>query len=226
MVTLVPLLDRTDASNLDALAIASSRLLDARDVTVSLMVDAVGVAVGRSSDLALRAHELQLALGEGPTLDGSRGAVRCPDLADDTRWPLAASRLRELGVVGVRSTPLRDGSECLGALTEYGTAAAPGRPTEPGALPSEDVASAVARTILRSGSILGPTGSNEPFTWLLTGEGRRSAVIHQASGMVAIQIGCDVNEALLRLRARAFADDLTPLEIARAVVERTVRFER
>jgi hypothetical protein len=50
-------------------------------------------------------------------------------------------------------------------------------------------------------------------------------VEHQASGMVAAQLGISVREALIRLRAHAFSHDLGLNDVARAVVGREVRFD-
>jgi hypothetical protein len=49
--------------------------------------------------------------------------------------------------------------------------------------------------------------------------------VHQAAGMVAVQLGIDVADAVLRLRAHAFATG-TPLQkVAEDVVDRRLRFD-
>jgi hypothetical protein len=48
-------------------------------------------------------------------------------------------------------------------------------------------------------------------------------VVHQASGMVAVQLGVSVAEALARLRAYAFGSDLLLTDVAEAVVARKLR---
>jgi hypothetical protein len=50
-------------------------------------------------------------------------------------------------------------------------------------------------------------------------------VVHQASGMVAVQLGVSVTEALIRLRSYAFTHDRLLTDIARDVVARLLRFE-
>ena len=50
-------------------------------------------------------------------------------------------------------------------------------------------------------------------------------VVHQASGMVAVQLGVSVAEALVRLRAFAFANDRLVTEVAEDVVGRRLRFD-
>ena len=52
------------------------------------------------------------------------------------------------------------------------------------------------------------------------------AEVHQASGMISVQLDINVGEALVRLRARA-ATEATPLtELAVAVISRDIRFEK
>jgi hypothetical protein len=48
--------------------------------------------------------------------------------------------------------------------------------------------------------------------------------VHQATGMVQVQMGVSPEEALLLLRARAFALGLALEDIAMAVVTRQLRF--
>ncbi len=48
--------------------------------------------------------------------------------------------------------------------------------------------------------------------------------MHQATGMVSVQASVDLNEALLMLRARAFADARPALEVAQDVTARRLRF--
>jgi len=50
-------------------------------------------------------------------------------------------------------------------------------------------------------------------------------VVHQASGMVAVQLRVGVGEALARLRAYAFGNDLLLIDVAEAVVARRLRLE-
>jgi hypothetical protein len=50
-------------------------------------------------------------------------------------------------------------------------------------------------------------------------------VVHQASGMVSVQASINVAEALVRLRAYAFATDRRLDDVAEDVVGRRLRFE-
>ena len=41
------------------------------------------------------------------------------------------------------------------------------------------------------------------------------AVVHQATGMVSMQLGCSARDALARLRAKAFTDGITDILASR-----------
>ena len=51
------------------------------------------------------------------------------------------------------------------------------------------------------------------------------AVVHQATGMILVQLGVSAEVAFVRLRAYAYAHDRRLGEVARDVVERRLRFE-
>jgi hypothetical protein len=50
-------------------------------------------------------------------------------------------------------------------------------------------------------------------------------VVHQAAGMVSAQLEVSVGEALVRLRAYAFANDRLLTDVADDVVARRLRFD-
>jgi hypothetical protein len=50
-------------------------------------------------------------------------------------------------------------------------------------------------------------------------------VIHQATGMISVQLGCDPAEALGRLRIRCDASNFTLEDFAHLVVDRIVQFD-
>jgi hypothetical protein len=47
--------------------------------------------------------------------------------------------------------------------------------------------------------------------------------IHQATGMVSVQAGIGLTDALLLIRAHAFTEGLPLIEVAQAIVSRTLR---
>jgi hypothetical protein len=53
-----------------------------------------------------------------------------------------------------------------------------------------------------------------------------TVAIHQATGMIAAQAGCDVDEAFARLTIRAAATGQTRHEMALDVLDRVTRFTK
>ena len=181
-----------------------------------------------SSDVTARAaHDLEVALGEGPAVAAvaQRALIRAggPSLAE--RWPLYGPAVEELGVHAVIAVPLELSAACLGALCVYGrdpvirdeVAAAAGR-----------IADALTYTVLLSPDDPGP-GSQDPWdgdgqsTALLFAEADYQAVVHQAAGMVSVRCGCGIDDAEDLLRARAFADGRPVESVARGVLRGQTR---
>lgn len=50
--------------------------------------------------------------------------------------------------------------------------------------------------------------------------------VHQGTGMVAVQTGSTIAEALARLRAYAYGEERTLAGVADDIVERRLRFDR
>jgi len=59
----------------------------------------------------------------------------------------------------------------------------------------------------------------------LTGPIDSRAEVHQATGMITIQLGISLTEALLRLRAHAYDSGQTVTEVAAEVVNRRLHFD-
>jgi hypothetical protein len=74
---------------------------------------------------------------------------------------------------------------------------------------------------LRAGDTL---ENAERLDWL-AGSPLGRAEVHQATGMVIAQLGVTAETALARLRAHAFVHDLSITDVARAVIDRTLRFD-
>lgn len=167
-------------------------------------------------------EELQYTLGEGPCVDafGHDRPVLEPDLANPEmpRWPAFSPSALQSGASAVFGFPLSVGSARLGALNFYRDGS--------GALSDEQYADAVVIAGVAAEAVLAmqaaaPAGD----LGVAFGAGANlHLVVHQASGMVAAQLGVSVTEALMRLRAHAFANEHTLTEVAEAVVGRRLRF--
>ncbi|HVA60130.1 MAG TPA: EAL domain-containing protein [Mycobacteriales bacterium] len=111
--------------------------------------------VAASDDSALRFERLQTELGEGPCLAayGSGEAVAVPDLNEDDRFPVFASRALEEGLVAVFTFPLRHGDQPLGALDLYRTSA--------GSLTAEEMAAAQTLADVATAYLLNARARND-----------------------------------------------------------------
>ncbi len=167
-------------------------------------------------------EEAQFALGEGPCVDAHRSGqvVSEPDLgAAYSRWAAFSRRAFAAGARAVFGYPIRIGTVRLGALNLYRD--------RPGALSDDHHANALvmadvaARAILADQADAAPEGLGD----VLENDVNLWGVVHQAAGMVSVQLGIPVAEALVRLRARAFATDRLVTEVARDVVDRRLRLD-
>ena len=167
-------------------------------------------------------EHLQDALGEGPCVDActTDRPVLEVDLANPAvaRWPAFSGPALGSGVRAVFGFPLRVGAVRLGALNLYRT--------EPGGLTDDQHAYALVMADVAAQAVL-VMQSNAP-TGQLASELEAGSdfqyVVHQAAGMVAAQLDVGVTQALVRLRAHAFGNDVSLIEVAKAVVDRTLRF--
>ena len=175
-----------------------------------------------SGPAAARLEELSLSLGEGPSVNAhtSGVAVLEPDLLSPVapRWPIFRPQAVEVGAEAMFAFPLRVGAVRLGSLMIYRD--------RPGMLSDEQHRDALAMSGVAMDVVLANQEQAPPdglASGLRTLSGSR-AEVHQAAGMVSVQVGVSVAEALLLLRARAYADERPLMDVARDVVARRMRF--
>ena len=168
-------------------------------------------------------EELQFTLGEGPCVDAYRQdrVVAEPDLTDPAtrRWFAFTPPALEAGVRAVFGFPLRVGTVRLGALNLYREWSGPlSDDQHADALVMADVA---ARWVLetQAGAPPGAVASE-----LEAGADFHFAV-HNAAGMVSVQAGISVAEALILLRAFAFSHDRLLADVAQDVIDRKLRMK-
>lgn len=95
-----------------------------------------------------------------------------------------------------------------------------------GGLSGDELACALVLAELAVWMIVGQShAAEEALDTVLAGEPPHWAEVHQATGMVSVQLGVPLDEALVRLRAYAFADGRSLREVSRDVVARRVRLE-
>lgn len=172
--------------------------------------------------LGERLEELQFTLGEGPCVDAltSGGPVLAADLSSPNslrRWPYFAIDAAA-GAGGIFAFPLQAGAVQVGVLALYRAQERP--------LDAEEFADALVFAdaalvlLLDAKAGIAPDAS----TWPADGLSERRAELHQATGMLSVQLQIGIEGALLRLRAYAFAHDRRIADVAREVVARRLRF--
>ncbi|WP_221347987.1 GAF and ANTAR domain-containing protein [Streptomyces beigongshangae] len=184
-----------------------------------------------SDDTAARLAEAQYTLGHGPCQSALDLAVPAlaPDLTggpDARRWPVFALQAVDLGARAVFALPLGTGASTLGTLDLYRDSPGPLSAGELRiALSARDAVTFAVLSIEAAFDRADPTGRAEVESWVDAAQADRVEV-HQAIGMVMVQLGVHPEHALDRLRARAFTQGRTVTEVAREVLARTLCFRQ
>jgi GAF domain-containing protein len=214
--------DREDGQH--SLCVASARVTRVSGAGVVLIMH--GRALGTvcsSGPVVDTVEEIQYALGEGPCMEafGTRAPVLVPDLrsADVVRWPGYREGALAAGIRAVFGFPIFVGSICIGALDLYQERSGP--------LTDEQLADAVVvahvagRTVLEWQSLAREGSLARQLDHLSTSR----AVVHQATGMVAVQASVTVDDAAALLRAYAFSTNRPVNDVASDVVHGEIRFD-
>ncbi|MEV0617435.1 GAF and ANTAR domain-containing protein [Nonomuraea sp. NPDC050404] len=165
--------------------------------------------------------EAELTSGDGPCVDAvsERRPVLVADLLTveaQARWPLFTTLGQAARVRAVFAFPLLAGTVVAGILVLCQDR--PRMLDEAEQARAGLFASAALALLL---SMVTMDGDGEVLAVAALALGPQ---IHQASGIVAIQADCTVEQALLRLRAYALAADEPLTEVARRVVAHRLRF--
>ena len=182
-----------------------------------------------SSGAAARAYdELQFTFGEGPCLDSValRAPVLIADLANgnDGRWPAYGPAMLDYKIRGIFAIPVVVAGEFVGALDLFRA--------QPGELHVDDLAGAVVAAELAGMPLLDLMHSdlqaavNDPDSdaWAEFNALSRTEV-SQATGMLVAQLGVEPAEALVRLRAHAYATNRSATDVARDILDRRLYLE-
>ncbi len=168
-------------------------------------------------------EELQFSLGEGACVEAAVTGrpVLVPDLHHNTevsRWPIFAAAVEEQSDVGALfAVPLQWGTVNLGVLDLYRKA--------PGSLSDAQLRDVMSATDMAALLFLGARTDPGDGAWLDHSLHGR-AEIHQATGMVLVQLGISTQDALARMRAYAFVEQRLLGDVAHDVVTRRLRFTR
>ena len=204
-------------------------LFDIDAAAISLVFDgATSGTLGSSGEPARIYDELQFTLGEGPCLDSItfKGPVLVADLADpdDARWPIYGPAMLSHRIRGVFAMPVLVAGEHIGALDFFRA--------QPGDLGEDNLAGAIAAAELAGVPLLDlmnddlQAAVNDPGSdaWPEL-QALSRAEVSQATGMLVAQLGVEPAEALVRLRAHAYATGRSSTDVARDILDRRLRLE-
>lgn len=214
------------ADRLDRICRVAVRLLPSDGAGVTMMDrDAKPLGtVAASSPMFRRLEDIQFTLGEGPCVEAS--AARRPVLEDNIRltgrrrWPAYAASALEEGVNAAFAFPVHVGAARLGVLDVYRYERGP---LSPEALRDALCLARICVTTmleLPAGAAVGDVGDGLGDDFPLSPE------VYQAQGVVMVQLGTSLAEAMVRLRAHAYASGCPIGDIARDVLAGRVVFTR
>jgi len=212
--------ERADSVVAELCRLCERAVADLPAAGAGLSVSAVDKQFGllaAADPVSERLEELQFVLGEGPCVDAVAAGqpVLVGDIATDgpVRWPAYAPAVLEAGMSATFAFPLQVGAAQLGVMDLFRAS--------PGELSAAELVRAFAL-------------ADEAIAILLDGGTRIDEEqpiagppeLFQAQGMVMVQIGGTLAEAMARIRAHAYVHSRRLADIAREIVTRELRFDR
>jgi hypothetical protein len=203
---------------------AAAQELSASGAALTVLAEGGLCGLMAASDpLSERIEELELLLGEGPRVDAL--ATRRPVLVSDLgaaamrRWPFYSASVHDDGVRAVFAFPLQVGGAQLGVLVVFRAYAGP--------LSADELAQTFAFAEVAVNVLLDGLDDAMAGTAIdgLDEAVEHNAALFQAQGMVMVQLGITLVEALTRMRAHAFAENRRLIDVAHDIVARTMLFE-
>ena len=216
------------AAALDRLCVGvvSALPVDGSAISVTTAAAVRGYS-GASDSVCARLDDLQFTLGEGPSWHAVRSGrpVLVGDLTglSGERWPMFTPAVLAAGFRAIFAFPLQIGAIRLGTLGLFCARS--------GLLDGEAlgdalvIADVAALTFLDAEAGDSSAPVDLPLGDDLDSAGAYRAEVHQATGMAMAQLGVNAQEALVRLRAHAFAAGLTVDEVACEIVARRLRLD-
>jgi hypothetical protein len=185
--------------------------VDGGGVTV-MTSSGTGVALYATDSISSTIEDLQLTLGEGPCVDAAASGfpVLVADLSDPSggigrRWPLFQAEASRIGAAAVFAFPIRIGAIGLGTLDLFRQS--------PGPLHDPELTQALL-CVDELGTALLDFEAHQHGEDLLSPR----MVVHQAAGVAMVQLDTTIEEAMARLRATAYAEDVSINALAADVV--------
>lgn len=211
-------LDRDDTV-MDRFCEAGQLMLDGDGAAITANYDGPDRhTLAATSALALMIEDAQDVVGEGPGFDAVRTHRVVSGefgLFEQTSWPLLEDSLAGLGFTGaVLALPLAASDRTLGVLVVHRHHTSLTFDPAVAAFLASNLGVAVANEL-----------SPDDLERELSDDWSVRAVVHQATGMVTAQLRVRPDDALVLLRARAYALGASLTDVAAAVVDRDLRFD-
>jgi hypothetical protein len=180
------------------------------------------MTVCSSDSVAGRLEGLQFDLGEGPQWEVMKTGM--PVLSADlspratASWPVFGDAAARLGAAALFAFPLAMGAVTVGVISLYRTT--------PGALDARMLALARSLTNQVAGAAVKATicSAEAKVAPEATGTATMRREVHQATGMILVQLEISATEAFSLLRGHAFASSRTMEDVATDVVARRLDF--
>jgi GAF domain-containing protein len=213
-----------DHDPISSLCLATTDVLGVSGAGLVLMSKGRSLACVGVSDAATEVIEqLAYTLGEGPCVAAykKKAPVFDPDLGDvkTERWPEFRRGAIAAGMRAAFGFPLLVDTVCIGALNLYHT--------RPGALTDRQVCDALVVADIAGRTLLRWQADAPPGTvaWQLEEVPKHGIEVHQASGRISVQASVSLADAVVLLRAYAFANDRPIGDIAHEVASGALRFD-
>ncbi len=200
----------------ESLCATSVGILEVSGAGISIMSGHNSGPVCSSSERVRRLEDLQFSLGEGPCHDAytTNAMVAEPDLANrmTANWLNYTTPALDLGACAVFAFPLHIGIGTVGVLTVYHDTV--------GMLTDEQDADGreLARTLPALMTAIQARSTEALLAGELSDTDAHRAEVHQASGVTAVQLGVDVHDALIRIRAHAYATNQTVAHVSEEIL--------
>ena len=218
----------TDSGDAAVVAVctACAKALPGDGAAITVMTsDARRETVFATDDVIAALEHAQYNVGEGPSLLAfSTGRpVLVPDIEEAPaagRWPGLMHAVRGRAMRGIFCFPMRFGVINIGVCACYRR--------EAGLLSSKDVSFVLQAIDLTSLALLelreGQHAESLLGRWLAA-DGTQRRQVHQATGMLIVQLGVSAEVAFARLRGYAFAQGIDIEQVADDVVNRRLRLD-
>ncbi|MFZ0832522.1 MAG: GAF and ANTAR domain-containing protein [Mycobacterium sp.] len=213
----------------DRLCEACVGLLDIDAAAISIVFHGTATGtLGSSGEPARMYDELQFTLGEGPCVDAvsQRAPILAVDLSDphEHRWPSFGPAMLFHDIRSIYGIPVVLAGEFVGALDLFRE--------RPGQLPPDHFSGAIVAAELAGIPLLDLLDTDlqaaiaDPNSnaWAELNALSR-AEVSQATGMLVAQLEIEPAEALVRLRAHAYATGRRATDIARDILDRRLRMD-